>query len=131
MVRPLVYHHPQDEPLRRLPQNPKLLRNHTVAIDHDPGADPLQDRIGRTRQGQDVVLLVEFISGMHDPVRDVAVVGQQQETLGVTVQPPHRVNPLPDLDDVHYRPAVSLVLRRRDIAARFVEDQIPRSLRSQ
>jgi hypothetical protein len=49
MVRPFMDHHLQDESLRRLTKDPKLLRNHAVPVDHDPVADPLQHRIGRTR----------------------------------------------------------------------------------
>jgi hypothetical protein len=75
-----------------------------------------------------VILLVELIPRVHDPVGDVAVVGEEEETFGVAVEPTHRVDPFPDLDDVHHRPAVAFVFRSRDIAARFVEDQIARPL---
>jgi hypothetical protein len=131
VVRPLVDHHLEDETLGRLPQNPKLLRNHAMPFDHDPVAHPLQHGVGGTSERQDVILLVELVPRVHDAVRDVAVVRQQQQTFGVAVEPAHRVDPLRDPDDVHHRAAIPLVLRRRDVATRLVEDQVPRTLRPQ
>jgi hypothetical protein len=129
MVGAFVDHHLEDEPLGRSPQDPELLRNHAVPVDHHAVPDPLQDHVARTRQRQDVVLLVELVARVHDPVGDVAVVGQQQQTLGVAIEAAHWVDALRDLDDVHHRAAVPLVLGRRDVTARFVEDQVPRTLR--
>jgi hypothetical protein len=69
-----------------------------------------------------VVLLVEFVARVHDPIGDVAVVGQQEQPFGVAVKPAHRIDPLRDLDDVHDGAPVPLVLRGRDVAAGFVEN---------
>ena len=129
MVRPFMDHHSEDETLRRLTQNPKLLRNHAMSIDDDPIAYSLQDRVGGPGQRQNVVLLVKLIARVHDAVRDVAVVGQQQETFGVAIEAADRVDPLRDPDDIHHGAAIPLILGRRDVSARLVEDQVPRTLR--
>jgi hypothetical protein len=130
VIRPFVDHHFQDEPFRRLAKDAKLFRNDAVPIDDYPVAHPLQHALGRPCQRQDVVLLVEFVARMHDPVGDVAVVGQQEEPLGVAIETTHWVDPFRDLHDVHDGAPVAFVLRRRDKAARFVEDEIARSLRT-
>jgi hypothetical protein len=124
-------HHPQDETFRRLPENSELLRDHAVTIDDDPVAHALQHILRRTSERQDVVLLVEFVARVHDSIRHVSVVGQEEESLGVAIEPADWVNPLRDLDDVHDGAPVPLVLRRRDVATRFVQDEITWPLRPQ
>lgn len=131
VVRPFVDHHLEDEAFRRLTKDPEFLRHHAVPVGDDAAPYPLQDAVVRPGERQDVVLLVEFVAGMHDPIGDIAVVGEKEEPLGVAVESPDRVNPLRNLDDVHHGAAVSLVLRRGDVAARFVEDEVARSLRAQ
>jgi hypothetical protein len=131
VVRALVDHQLEDETVGRLPQDPELLRHGAVPRDDDAVAHPLQHGLGRTRERQDVVLLVEFVAGVHDPIGDVAVVGEEEEPFGVAIESTDRIDPFRNLNDVHDGAPVSFVFRRRDVAPRLVQNQVARALRAQ
>ena len=77
---------------------------------------------------QDVVLLLESEARVHDPVRHVAVVREEEKPLGVSVQPSDRVDPLGEVHQLHHGPAASLVAHRRDVAAGLVDHQVAERL---
>ncbi|MEA2528290.1 MAG: hypothetical protein QOF73_5517 [Thermomicrobiales bacterium] len=128
VIGAFVDHHLQDEPFGRLSQDAKFVRNYAVTVDHHTVAHPLQHRFGRTRQRQDVILLVEFIARMHDPIGHIAVIRQEEQSFGVAVKASDRIDPFRHLDEVHHGPSVPLVLRRRDIATWLVQDQVSGTL---
>jgi hypothetical protein len=63
---------------------------------------------------------------MGEPVGQLAVVGQQNQALAVRVQPPDRVNPLVDRDEIAHGAAFFLALGagRADHAHRLVEHDV-------
>lgn len=128
VIGPFVDDHRQDQALGSLAQDAELPRNDAMALDNDAVLDALQCHVGRSRQRQDLIVLIEFVPRMHHPVGNVAVVGQEEESLGITVEATDRIDPLRHVDELHDGPAVALVLRRGDVAARFVENDITRSL---
>lgn len=78
-----------------------------------------------------MVLLGQAVAGVHHAVGDVAVVGQEEQPLGVAVEAADRVDPLADIDQVHHRPPLALVARGGDVAARLVEEEVAGSLGAQ
>jgi hypothetical protein len=111
-----------------LADDPDLLRHDPLAFDRDAVAQALDRGIRWSGEGEDVILLVEPVARMHDPIRHVPVVGQEQQTLGVAIEPPDRVDALRHRDQIHHGPAVAFVFGGRDIAARLVEQDVPRPL---
>ncbi|GIW03911.1 MAG: hypothetical protein KatS3mg059_0531 [Thermomicrobiales bacterium] len=71
-----------------------------------------------------MVFLFKTVPWMHDAIRELPVVGEQEQTRRVSVQPAHGVDTLRHLHDVHDCPAIALVSGRGDIATRFVEQDI-------
>jgi hypothetical protein len=72
-----------------------------------------------------VIFLGKFISRVHDPVRDIAIIREKQQSFGFTIQPANRIDTLPGLDEVHDFPAIALVFNRRDVPTWFVEKDVP------
>ncbi len=130
-VQPLLEGDRQRQTFAALPQQPELLWHDPVPVDHDAVPHPLQGSVGRTTEGEDVVLLRQPVARMHHPVGDVTVVGQEQQALGVAVEPTDWIDPLPDVDQVHDRPPVPLVAGRRNVAPRLVEQDVARFLGTQ
>lgn len=58
---------------------------------------------------------------MHHPVRDIAVVRDQEQPLSVAIQATDRINPLRNVDEIHHGPPLSLILDGRDEPTRFIE----------
>ena len=129
MVDALMHHDFQDQSLARLALDTDLFRHDPLALDDDSVAEALEGLLGGTGEGEDVVLLVEAVTRVHDPVGDVAVVGEQEQPFGVAVEPADRVHPLRHLDKIHHGAAVTFVFCRRDVAAGFVEEEVARPLR--
>ena len=129
VVHPDVQADRQPDAFPRLAQQAKLVRLNDLAIDQDTVPHSLHRPVVRPDGGQDVIFLGQAKSGVHDPVRQFAVVGQDQQALGVAVQAADRVDALPDIDEIHHGPPVPLVTDRGDVSRRLVEDDRPVPLR--
>jgi len=57
-------------------------------------------------------------------MRDVAIIRQQEQALGVAVEPTDRKNPFADPNKVHHRPAIAFVACGCDVSGWFVEHQV-------
>jgi hypothetical protein len=121
----------EDQSLRCLAQDAKLAGDDAMTTDDDAVADALQGLRGWSGQRQNLVLLVKPITRMHDAVGDITVVGQQEDAFRVTIEPANRIDALPNLDQIHDGPPVSLILGRRDIATWLVQNDIAGTLRPQ
>jgi len=62
---------------------------------------------------------------VHHPIRHVAVVSKEEETLGVAVESAHGIDPFSDVDQFHHGAATSFVVGRGDVAARLVQQDVP------
>lgn len=126
-----VEHHLDDDAVARFAQEPELVRHDQGVIDEDAPQHALHGAVVRPRWRHHVVFLGQTVARVHDPVRQLAVVSQEEQTLGIAVEPPDWVNALADVDQVHHRPPVTLVAGRGDVARRFVEHDRARPLLSQ
>jgi len=84
----------------------------------------LQRRLVRHAIDQRLILLRYAAAGMRDPIGPLAVVGQQQETLGVAVKPSHVEKALGSVDQRERGRASLRVASRRHRAGRLVEHNI-------
>lgn len=107
-----VAHRPDDRWSRPLP------------IDVDALAELLEHRCRRVSVEQRLVLLLDLEARMHDAVRDLAIVRQQQQPLGLAVEPANWDDALVDWHEIHDGVASALVVGRRDVSARFVEQDV-------
>lgn len=128
VVDPLVHDNLDHETFSRLPDDPYLCRNDSLALDRNSVAKALKRHLGGPGQGEDVVLLIEPILRVHHAVRNVTVIGQEEQTFGVTIEAAHRVDPLRHRDEIHHRAPIALILGRCDVAARLVEQDVARTL---
>ncbi len=84
----------------------------------------LQRRLVRHAIDQRLILLRYAPAGMRDPIGPLAVVGQQQETLGIAVKPSHVEKALRPVDQRERGRAALRVASRRHRAGRLVEHNI-------
>jgi hypothetical protein len=131
MVHAFVHDNFENEPLGRFTDNANLFRNDPLALDHDSVANALQCRLRRTAQRENVILLVQSVSGVHHAIRDIAVIGQQQQPLGIAIEPANRVDAFRNLDQIHDGAAISFIFDGSDVAAGFVQQDVARALRFQ
>ena len=65
---------------------------------------------------------------MHDPLRHIAIVGQEQQTFRFPIEAAHREDTFRNPDQVHHCPAVTFVTGRGDVSGRLVQHQIAQGL---
>ncbi len=119
----------ENQALGRFANDTNLFRHDSLAFDHDAVSDSLQGRFGRPAEREYLVLLVELVPGMHDAIRDITIIGQQQQALRVAIEPADRINAFRDLHEIHHRAAIALIFDGRDVSARFVEQNVTWPLR--
>lgn len=131
VVHPLVDDDFEEDPLAGFPQDAELVRDNPPTVDHHAIAHAPGGAFAGTSQGDDVVFLGEFVSGVHHPMGHVAVVRQQQEPFGVSIETADRIEPLSGGDEVHHGAATSLVLGGGDVSRGFVEQNVAECLPSE
>jgi hypothetical protein len=127
---PLVDGNRDNDAIGRFAQEADFLWNDPAVVDDDTFADPRKLLSGRSSFGQDVVFLGQTVARVHDPIGNIAIVGEKQQALGVAIQSTHRKDSFRNPDQVHHGPAAALVVGRRYVAGWFVQDQIAKCLRS-
>lgn len=131
MVEPFMQHDGEGGSFRRLPEQPHLFWHDMVIVNSHTITKPLELVLGGALVGENQILLVDPVTGVHDPVGEIAVIGEQHQALGGAVQPTDRIDALADIDQVHHGPAIPLVTHGGDEAGRLVEQDVARWLRSQ
>jgi len=84
----------------------------------------LQRRLVRHAVDERLVLFLHTATGMRDPVSPLAIVGQQQEALGIAVEPAHIEKALGPVDQRERGWAALRVAGRRHRAGRLVEHNV-------
>ena len=103
-------------------------------VDHDPAPYLLRSRFGRVPAHLHQIRLLHPRRRLRQPVRQLAVVGHQQQAFGEMILPPHRVQPPPR----HAGPpfasrsgpspsSASAVVQRRHHPARLVKPVVRRA----
>ncbi len=98
-------------------------------VELDARAEALERLLGGLAFDLDLVDLLDAVARMGEPVRQRAVVGQEQSARGVGVQPADRHDPRSVVDELDDRPATLRVARRRDDAGRLVQEHVGERLR--
>ncbi len=124
MVDPLVDGDGENQTLARLAKHPELLRHHPFPIDDHTGSDSLQGFRRGLGKREDVIFLAELIARMHHPVRDFAVVGQQQQSLSLAIETTDGIDAFRHPHEFHHGGAAALIVGGGDEATRFVQDDV-------
>jgi hypothetical protein len=113
-------------PRRRIEHAHRCRGAHHPGLELDAELEPLQHRgCGWTIRVR-AVALHDPVARVHEVVRQLAVVGQDQEPAGVGVETAHREQPRAARKQVGDRPAPLGILERADHADRLVEQQVGR-----
>lgn len=116
-----VQHHLQHYAFAGFPQQPELVGHDQDIIDQYASHHALHGAVVRPCRRQDVIFLRQPIARVHDPVGQLAVIGKEQQALGIAVETTHGIDALPDVDQVHDRPTVTLIAGSSDVPRRFIE----------
>ena len=119
-VTALVDHHAHDRTLVGVANWPHDIGFGALIVHHNTAPQLLERRGGRVAIEQRFILLVELKPRVHDPVGDLAVVGEQQQPFCRAVETTNRDHAIRGVDQVHDGQPVTLVRRGRDIARGFV-----------
>jgi hypothetical protein len=129
MIHTLVNDDLEQKAIMRGTEHPEFAREDSFTVDHHAVPDALERRVGGAVEGEDVIFLFQFVARMHDAIRDVTVIGQEQQAFGRAIEPADGIDALRDLNQVKDHPAIALVFGGRNVAARFVEQDVSRCLR--
>jgi hypothetical protein len=130
VIHPLVQGDSENDAIPGFTKNAELVWRHPLAVNDDASAHPLQYIDLRPIRGDDVIFLFETKFGVHDPVRQLAIVGEEQEPFRIAVEPADGIEALGRVDEIHHRPPLALVAGGGDVAARLVEHDIATALRA-
>src|SRR5439155_15057921 len=83
-------------------------------LERDPALKACERLVGEVALDPGVVLAPVAVARMQHALGPGAVVGEQQQTFGVRVEPADRKEPLASADVIDDRAAAALVLRRRN-----------------
>lgn len=99
-----------------------------LAVYGNAAAQPFQRLRRRKAVEQRLILLVNFKAWVHDTMRDLTVVREQQQPFGQPVQPTNRHHAPLDAHEIHHRVATTLVVHRRDVAPWLVQQYVSSAL---
>jgi hypothetical protein len=102
--------------------------HHQLSVDLNPGTNATQDLFQGSRRRKNLVLLRQSVSGVHDSVRDLAIIRKQQQSFCVPIQPPNREQPGICRQELHHGSPVTFIARRRDKAGRLVHHNVSKLL---
>src|SRR5271165_1306762 len=109
-------------------QDAAFMRSRLAALDHHSGAQQIQIRLLRSSAHLDEIRLLDPGGDAGQGVRQLAVVGHQQQAFARIVQPSHRKNPLTTADELHHRGTLFRVAHRRHVTLWLVDDVVPEAL---
>lgn len=99
-------------------------RSRSLPIDDHPPADTFKQLRGWVTIEQSLILLLDLVSWMHDPVCDFAVIRQKQEPLRLTVESTDWNHSLVDRDEVHDRVPSAFIRCRGDVSRGLIEQNV-------
>ena len=123
-VATLMDHDPDDRAVLGVTDRANHLGRRALAVNRDAAPEPVKHLRRRIAVQQGLVLFVDAVAGVHHAVRDLAVIRQQQQSLGLPVEPANRDDALVDRHEVHDGVAAAFVGCRCDVAAGLVQQDI-------
>src|SRR6185437_1550877 len=127
---PRVLRVPKQPNLRRSRHHPALVRTRLAPLNHQARANLFQPRWRRPSAHLHQIGLLNFGRSPRQRVRQLAVVGQQQQPFARIVQPAHRKHPLAAANQPHHRGPVLRIADGRYISLGLVHDVIAKPLRT-
>jgi len=123
--------HDRDHRLILPRAKPRLDQSHSgwrspVAVDRHTPAQAIERRLVGHAADAHVVFPFHLVTRVEQALGQRTVVGQQQQALGVVIEPPDRIDVLTDLrQQIEDRRSTLRVLPRRHIPPRLVEQDVP------
>ncbi len=123
-VAPFVDHDTNDRSIFCIANRTDHFRQSALAVDGDSASKAVKDLRWGVTVEECFVLLVDPVAWMHDAVGDLAIVRQQQQSLGLAIETAYRNDTLVDGHEVHDGVSAALVRHRRDVTTRLVEQNV-------
>lgn len=102
-------HDANDRAIFSVPNRPHFGGQRLLPVDHD-AASELVERAGRRMAVQHcLILFVQLVAWVHNSVGELAVVRQQQQSLGVAIEPANRQDAALHTDEIHHRVATTFI----------------------
>ena len=109
-------------------QRPNLFRDHFHPIDRQTPAHAFQ-RLRRREAIEDrLILFFQLELWVRDAIQQFSVVGQEQESRGLTIEPTNRHDALRNVDEFENGTTATFVRGGRDVACGFVEHDVAAAL---
>ncbi len=113
-------------PVEPAPAPSALAPTLLATLNRHAAAQPLQLLFARLPGHLHQVSLLHARSGLRQQVRQLAVVGHQQQAFALVVKPPHRIQPFLHLrEELHHRRPAFGIAHRGHVALRLVQHKIP------
>ena len=112
----------------RLSYDAKFVGYDAFSVDLDTGANSPENLLGGFLGRKNQIFLRQAVTRVHDPIRHFAVVGEQQESFGVPVQPSHREQACSGGQKVHHSSPVTFVTCRGYETGRLVHHDVSKWL---
>jgi len=118
---------PDDRAVLGVADRTDHLGDRALTVDDDATAEAVEDFRRWIAVQECLVLLLDPKAGVHDTMGDLAIVCQQQQPLGLAIEPSDWHDALVDRHEVHDGVAAALVGGGRDVATRLVEQNVASS----
>src|SRR5918995_5778736 len=102
--------------------------NNLLAIDLNALAHTAHYAFGRFLRRQDEVLLRQPVARMHNAIRDITIIREEQQSFRVAIEPTNREQPGLYWQELHDRSSVAFVASRRDKAGWLVHYHVSKRL---
>src|SRR5882757_6841266 len=124
VLAPLVQGYFHQAALRRGVHDPEAIHSGRTVLQVDPGAQPPADVAARNPLDRGEVDLHDLEGRMHQAMRQVSVVGEQEQSLAVGVETADMKQTLAVCDQVPHGPAPPRVRHRAQDAPWLVQRQV-------
>jgi hypothetical protein len=129
VIHPLVQRNREENSITGFAQHAELVGNNLLAFNRNATSDPLEHARVRALRGEDVIFLFKPIAWMHDAVRQLTIIGQEEQALSFPIKSADRVEAFFGVDEIHDGASTAFVAGRGDVAARLVEHHVAAFLR--
>jgi hypothetical protein len=120
----------EENAIARFAQQAKFVGNNPLALNFDAAPHAFEYAGVWSFGRADVIFLFKPKPRVHDPVRQFAIIGQQEQAFGFPIEPADGVEALACVDEIHDGAAVAFIAGGGDKALGLVEHHVAKLLRT-